>query len=101
MLCKHRFHHHRVLVTDVTSIGNVTKPGDGVKCDQPRDREILELCPEMKKRLINHVQCPISPMSKRVQLDGGLLTLNGHYCLHKFYINYIFDHLITLVSSSQ
>ena len=99
MLCKHRF-HHPALVTDVSTIYNVTKPGDGVKCDQLRDREILELCcPEMKKQLINHVQCPISPMSKRVQLDGGLLTLNGHYCLHKFYINYIFDHLITLDSS--
>ena len=94
MLCKHRF-HHPALVTDVSTIYNVTKPGDGVKCDQLRDREILELRDEETA----NKPCPMSDQSKRVQLDGGLLTLNGHYCLHKFYINYIFDHLITLDSS--
>ena len=96
MLCKHRI--SSPLVTNVTTISNVTKPGEGVKCDAARDREILEV-PEMKKQLINHVKCPISSVQTCL-IRRGLLTLNRHYCLHKFYINYIFDNLI-MPDSSQ
>ena len=92
---------HQPLETDVSSISNVTKPGEGVEGDKPRVGEIPEPCPGDEETA--NKPCPMADTKSSVQTCPirwrGLLTLNRHYCLHKFYINYILDHHITPVSS--
>ena len=51
-----------VMSPNLARVSSVTNPGS---------EKSLSLVLEMKKQLINHVQWPIlSPVSKRVQLDG-------------------------------